>query len=161
MAKLEMWLSKKEQGSAMQGQHCVCYGAESKDRELWLLVSSSFHVGLSDADHSWQLTQPTCRAFSILKIMPSPLSVQEPPAVLGLSKTKLILHSWGFSFLLFQQHQVRAAQTHTRNTPRCSWGITHSTLALPWAPRLSPHPFVPFHIPLTLTQCKFWGGRAS
>lgn len=26
MDKLEMWLSKKEQGSAMQEQHFVCYG---------------------------------------------------------------------------------------------------------------------------------------
>lgn len=34
--KLEMWLSKKEQGFAIQEQQFVCYGAQSKDEEPWV-----------------------------------------------------------------------------------------------------------------------------
>lgn len=129
-------------------------------------VSTSFHMGLNDADHSWQLTQPTCRASSILKITQSPLSVHQPPAVSGLSKNKFILQSLSFSFVLFQQRQV--TQTHTNTTFHSLGqgtgvpGASHSMVTLP-APPSFPFPlllgsktlsspfFLPFHVPLTLT----------
>lgn len=134
---------------------------KARMRSWGCLVPSSFHVDQSDADHSWQLTQLTCRAFSILKIMQSPLSVQEPPAVLGLPKNKFIWQCWGFSFLLFQQHQVTAPQTHTRNSltaPGAPGEPLHPGIAMGSKTLSSPF-FSLSYPPLTLTgpAKQVWG----
>lgn len=157
-------------------------GLKARTRGRGCSVSTSFHTGLNDADHSWQLTQPTCRASSILKITQSPLSVHQPPAVSGLSKNKFILQSLSFSFVLFQQRQVTQHQHKPTPTPLSTasgrglvflghhtprWHHQHHHPApslYSWAPKLFPHPFFfPFTSPsLSLAQqWKFWGVRAS
>lgn len=84
-------VQKKSKGWPCRSSILFVMGLKARMRSCGCLVSISFNMDLNDSDHSWQLTLPTCRAFSILKIMHNPLSVQKPPAVLGLSKNKFIL----------------------------------------------------------------------
>lgn len=154
-------------------------GLKASLRSHGCLVSTSFHMDVNDADHSWQLTQPTCRAFSILKIMQSPLSVQKPPAVLGLSEKQVHFVSPGIFLPAVSATPGNTAQ-NTKMPSRASgkalmflgnhtpgWHCQHHHPApslYSWAPKLSPCPFFPpFTSPsLSLAQqCKFWGVRAS